>query len=332
MDILKLIGYFLERSERSYPRIFWFCTLLVALLFNESVQTFSQSQRTQTLTLIERNTASVLAINSGGGQQNEPNYFLSPNPEFRPNNPENSANTRSQNYNPKPKYPWGIDPSHNPGGGSGSALPTNQIPENGEWVSDGHVWDKAQENDSSISEEEEKIKPPVKLEANIDFQSEYDSNGNPTLLVPNPGKARTKRDYIRVEFEQTASHMHHAQDFNIPLPSDFNMSHYMSLDRAGRIDYAKQKLSQETIINYQNEIGKSMSPLFGPKETFSVPGSAGKYKQNTELTIQQTNTPNKTILSIIREDGLHISSYSINDRALRQLTKDNFWVLKNRNL
>jgi hypothetical protein len=68
MDILKLIGYFLERSERSYPRIFWFCTLLGALLFNESVQTFSQSQRTQTLTLIERNTASVLAINSGGGQ------------------------------------------------------------------------------------------------------------------------------------------------------------------------------------------------------------------------------------------------------------------------
>ena len=170
------------------------------------------------------------------------------------------------------------------------------------------------------------------MEANLDFQSEYDSNGNPTLLVPNPGKARTKRDYIRVEFEQTASHMHHAQDFNIPLPSDFNMSHYMSLERAGRIDYTKQKLFQEAIINYQNEIGKSMSPLFGPKETFSVPGSAGKYKQNTELTIQQTNTPNKTILSIIREDGLHISSYSINDRALRQLIKDNFWVLKDRNL
>ena len=68
MDMFKLIGYFLESSERSYPRIFWFCTLLGALLFNESVQTFSQSQRTQTLTLIERNTASVLAINSGGGQ------------------------------------------------------------------------------------------------------------------------------------------------------------------------------------------------------------------------------------------------------------------------
>ena len=170
------------------------------------------------------------------------------------------------------------------------------------------------------------------MEADIDFQYEYDSNGNPTLLVPNPGKVRTKRNYNRVEFEQTASHIHHAPDFNIPLPSDFDMSHYMNLDRAGRIDYAKQKLSREIIISYQNEIGKSMSPLFGRKKTFSVPGFAGKYKQNTELTIQQTDTPNNTIISIIREDGLHISSYSIDDRALRQLTKDNFWVLKNRNL
>ena len=70
-----------------------------------------------------------------------------------------------------------------------------------------------------------------------------------------------------------------------------------------KIDYGKQNLPRETIINYQNEIGKSMSPLFGPKDTFSVPGFAGKYKQNTELTIQQTDTPNNTILSIIRNSN-----------------------------
>lgn len=63
-----------------------------------------------------------------------------------------------------------------------------------------------------------------------------------------------------------------------------------------------------------------------------MPGFTGTYKQNTELTIQQTDTPNNTILSITREDGLHISSYSIDDIALRQLIKDGFWVLKNRNL
>ena len=71
---------------------------------------------------------------------------------------------------------------------------------------------------------------------------------------------------VRIEFEQTVSHMNHAPDFNIPLPSDFDMSHYMNLDRVGRIDYAEQKLSREIIISYQNEIGKSMSPLFGPKK------------------------------------------------------------------
>jgi hypothetical protein len=126
--------------------------------------------------------------------------------------------------------------------------------------------------------------------------------------------------------------MHHASDLNIPLPSDFDMVHYKNLNRADKIDYAKQKLPRETRINYQNEIGKSMSPLFGPKETFLVPGFAGKFKQNTELTIQQTDTPDKTILSLIREDGVHISSFSVNNKVLRKITKYNFWVLKNRNL
>jgi len=66
---LKDIGYFLERFERNSARIFWLCTLLAAFLFN-----FSQSQivnevgfqRIQPSTVIEKNTASVLAINWGG--------------------------------------------------------------------------------------------------------------------------------------------------------------------------------------------------------------------------------------------------------------------------
>ena len=74
-----------------------------------------------------------------------------------------------------------------------------------------------------------------------------------------------------------------------------------------------------------------MSPIFGVN-TKSVPGFAGVRKQDTELTIQQTDTPDKTILSIIREDGVHISSFSVNNEVLRKITKDNFWVLKNRNL
>ena len=38
------------------------------------------------------------------------------------------------------------------------------------------------------------------------------------------------------------------------------------------------------------------------------------------------------ILSIIREDGVHISSFSLDDDAVRKLVKDGFWVLKKRNL
>jgi len=75
-----------------------------------------------------------------------------------------------------------------------------------------------------------------------------------------------------------------------------------------------------------------MSPRFGPRETFPVPGFAGKFKRNTELIIQQTNIPDRTNLSIIREDGLHISSYPLDDDAVRELIKNNFWVLKDRNI
>lgn len=329
----------LEKWERYEPSSFWLCSIVLYFSFSVGFSVKFPESPSKSEIVIEKNTASVLLINSGGGQE-ERNYFVPPTTQVPPNNPDNSGpdnsgNTGSHNYDPKPRYPWGIDPSYNPGGssgsGSGSALPANQIPENDEWVTDPYVWDKVQDKDSSTSEEEEKIKSVDNWKDDVDFQYEFDSNGDPTLLVPNPGKARTKRNYNRVEFEQTASHMHHAPDFNVPLPSDFDMSHYMNLDRAGRIDYAKQKFSRESIISYQNEIGKSMCPLF-EKKTISIAGFAGKYKQNTELTIQQTDTPNHTILSIIREDGLHISSYSVDDRALRQLTKDNFWVLKNRNL
>jgi len=64
--MLKNFGYFLERFERIYRRTFWLCALLGALLFNQSVKTFNQSQITQTSAIIEKNAALVLAINSGG--------------------------------------------------------------------------------------------------------------------------------------------------------------------------------------------------------------------------------------------------------------------------
>jgi hypothetical protein len=62
-----------------------------------------------------------------------------------------------------------------------------------------------------------------------------------------------------------------------------------------------------------------------------VPGFAGVNKRATELKIKNVK-PNEHILSIIREDGVHISSYAIDDDRLRRLVKDGFWVLKDRDL
>jgi hypothetical protein len=167
------------------------------------------------------------------------------------------------------------------------------------------------------------------LQCDVDFPHEYDPNGHITLLISNTGGARQKQSYTRVEFEQTAAHMHHASDFGIPLPTNFDMNKYQKMDRADRIGYVQQKLSPDTIITYQNEIGKSISPIFGRgKKTLSVPGFAGKNKIGTELTIEMRGR-DQNMLSIIREDGLHISSFSLNDEKLVQ---NNFWVLKNRNL
>jgi hypothetical protein len=241
-------------------------------------------------------------------------------------------------YHPKPRLPWGIGSSPNGSGSSSggsssdsrSALSANAIPEESEWLSDSKTWNEAQEETCPTTEEDAKIQSPGKLSVDIDFPYTYDANGNPTLLVPNMGRASKKRAYTKVDYDQTAAHIHHAPDLGIVLPQGFDMAKYERLDRAGRIEYAEQKLTRETIIEYQNAIGKSMSPIFGVN-TRSVPGFAGVRKQESELTIQ-TIKPNMHILGIIREDGTHISSFPVNDDKLKKIANNDFWVLENRNL
>jgi hypothetical protein len=63
-----------------------------------------------------------------------------------------------------------------------------------------------------------------------------------------------------------------------------------------------------------------------------VPGYAGINKVGTELIITpKRGDPDKFILGIIREDGVHISSYPINSARLKRIAiEDKFWVLKDR--
>ena len=109
---------------------------------------------------------------------------------------------------------------------------------------------------------------PDPLPVAVNFEHIRDSNDNPTLLVPNIDTTRTMpgRSLNRVEYDQTASHLHHAPDYGIQLPPDFDMVTYNALPtKDDKIQYAKQHVSPETIITYQNAIGMSMNPIFGTK-------------------------------------------------------------------
>jgi len=52
-------------------------------------------------------------------------------------------------------------------------------------------------------------------------------------------------------------------------------------------------------IGFYNTSRKSMSPLFSSKKFFLVPDLNRKYKQNSDLAIQPTNTPNNIVLKIM---------------------------------
>lgn len=163
----------------------------------------------------------------------------------------------------------------------------------------------------------------------MNFEHIRDSNGNPILLVPNIDTTRTmpKRSFNRVEYDQTASHLHHAPDYGIQLPPNFDMATYKALNKADKIQYAKQHVSPETIITYQNVIGMSMNPIFGT-QTYGVRGFAGKNRVNVGLVIQQIPKTNNYYLSIIKDNGMHVSSYSITGNKLNKITHEDFGLFQ----
>ena len=104
----------------------------------------------------------------------------------------------------------------------------------------------------------------------IDFDYEFDKNGNPILFVPmKDGGTR------RIEFDQTHEKWYHEGIFpNISPPDGFDNQAVRDLDYSDRLDYLRKTIPDSSVIELQNEIGKSLSH---PK-TRSVPGFLGKYK------------------------------------------------------
>ena len=103
------------------------------------------------------------------------------------------------------------------------------------------------------------------------------------------------------------------------------------MKKADRIEYVKANVPREVIIAYQNEIGKSLQPIFGIK-TYTVPGTAGKFKNNVELTIQvNPSKADNNRLSVVNDRGIHVSSHSVTDTKLQNIIKDEFWIWKEQN-
>jgi hypothetical protein len=328
------MGNFLERFEREVPNLFWAVIFLLAIEFT----LFNQDSLIHN---ISPSSTEQIVFTTRGGSDSKSNSAQVPNrPGFIGKSDKTSQGTSSgtnpgnnKGY-PAPHFPWGVDPKYDRSR-SNDPLARNKLPATRDWISDPSAW----END----ERENPLKVPV------DFPYQLNDMGDPTLFIPNLGSTQFQGIWkpIRVEFDQTASHIHHAPEFGIKLPDNFDMVYYKSLNRRGRIEYAKSKLPRSLIISYQNEIGKNLTTVFN-SNTYSVGGAAGKRKVPTQLIIaeprdiyplpgQEIQTPPPSgkrdiMLGIVREDGLHISSYPITQKRLNIIENDDFWVLKNQDI
>ena len=119
-----------------------------------------------------------------------------------------------------------------------------------------------------------------------------------------------RRPFNRIQYDQAASHLHHANEFGIQLPKGFDMSKYNALPtKSDKIKYAKQHVSPEIIISYQNVMRPAMKPIFGTgATTHAVRGFAGKHKVNIGLVIQSIPGTDKYYLSIINDRDIHFLS------------------------
>lgn len=201
------------------------------------------------------------------------------------------------------------------------------MPKESDWMTDTSFWDDTA-GDTCELEDELEVSLPVK----VDYDYQLDENGNPTLFVPNldsTKKTMKGRDFNRVEFDQTASHVQHAPELGIPLPADFDSAAFRKMKKEARIAYAKKKVPYADIIRYQNKIGQAMSLKFGQK-TVPVRGFAGERKLNAGLVFQEVPGANDFMMSIIKDNGQHVSTYLITQQQLRNIMNDGFWVLQTR--
>ena len=212
-------------------------------------------------------------------------------------------------------------------------IDSNQVPPQSNWKTEMEDWEKDESDDEILADTAEDGPGTEIYGVTVPFDYLFDQNGNPIFYVPNGDSTKSsmkKRDMNRVEYDQTASHMHHAPDHGMNLPANFDLNAYDKMSKKQKIAYAKKILPREFIINYQKRLCLSMTPIFG-KSTTPVRGFAGIRKVDVGLVFQTNpNPPNKNkpiMMTIIKDNGQHVSSFPISLTQFNQLVSQDYWVL-----
>lgn len=224
---------------------------------------------------------------------------------------------KSNNDGPGPGKPYGG------GDGGDDGIPKYPQPESVELTQerveriDELILKLEEVTDSSDSETEETECPPGKFE--VDFDFELDENGNPTLIIPmKDGSIR------RIEFGQTRDKWYHEDLFpNISAPDVYDNQAVRDLKYLDRLDYLRKNIPDKSVIELQNEIGKSLSH---PK-TISVPGFLGKNKIEGTIDINMESGLVSFTDSVTNK---HRTIVKMSPQRIKKLAKEGFHLFPNK--
>ena len=162
--IRKLLKFLekLEKLERYFPQVFWPVVCSLGLVFN-----FHDSNEHEQFHSPEPNTIYIAQnVSWRDWKISSPrDDFTPPFPGTPPDPPPGPGDrgTNSKDYDPKPRFPWGVNPNAPVFGsaGSGDPIADNQVPDSRNWKEDG--W-KTDSDDLRDEKSEDKKSEDEKLE------------------------------------------------------------------------------------------------------------------------------------------------------------------------
>jgi len=140
-----------------------------------------------------------------------------------------------------------------------------------------------------------------------------DKNGNPILLIPIiDGGTR------HIEFDQTRDKFYHEDIFlNVSPPDGFDNQAVRDLDYLDRLDYLRITIPDRSVIELENEIGKSLSH----PNTMSVLGFLRKYKIEGTIDI---NMQSGLVSFTNYGTNIHRTIVKMSPERIQELAKNKF--------